>query len=141
MSASLETWLPLANASLILTSGVFLLVGYGFIRAKRVEWHRRSMLAATVFAALFLVVYVTRALVLPTKLFPDEGPIRTIYLGVLVSHTIVSVLVGPLALVTLRRALTGRFSQHRAIARVTLPMWAYTAVTGWIVYWMLYHLS
>ncbi len=138
MSSSPESWLPLANASLIVISGLALLAGYAFIRRKRVLWHRRMMLTATAFAALFLVVYVTRALLLPTRFFPGEGAIRTVYFVLLVSHTIVAVLVGPFAFVTLRRALGGRFAQHRSVARVTLPMWLYTAVTGWIVYWMLY---
>jgi putative membrane protein len=140
MPGSIESWLPALNAALIVVSGVFLALGYGFIRAKRVTWHKRSMLTAAVFAALFLVVYVTRATLLPTKFFPGEGLIRTVYFVVLISHTIVAILVGPFAFVTLRRALSGRYAQHREIARVTLPMWAYTAVTGWLVYVMLYHL-
>ena len=96
------------------------------------------MLSASVFAALFLVVYVTRAALLPTRFFPGEGTIRVVYFGVLISHTVIAILVGPLAFVTLRRALAGRFAQHRQIARVTLPMWVYTALTGWIVYMLLY---
>jgi putative membrane protein len=135
----IDSWLPAVNAALIVISGALLLVGFGFIRAKRVLWHRRCMLTATVFAALFLVVYVSRALLLPTKFFPGEGPIRVIYFVVLISHTIVAILVGPFALVTLRRAFAGRFAKHRQIARITLPMWTYTAVTGWLVYMLLYH--
>ncbi|HEY3057456.1 MAG TPA: DUF420 domain-containing protein [Chloroflexota bacterium] len=46
--------------------------------------------------------------------------------------------MAPFAFVTLRRALAGRFQKHRQIARVTLPMWIYTAVTGWVVYMLLY---
>jgi putative membrane protein len=133
-----EIWLPAANAALIVISGIALVVGYACIRRKQVVWHRRMMLTASVFAALFLVVYVTRALTLPTKFFPGEGISRTVYLTILVSHTIIAALVAPFAIVTLRRALAGRFTQHRQIARITLPMWVYTAVTGWIVYMMLY---
>jgi putative membrane protein len=133
-----EVWLPALNAALIVISGVFLVVGYVFIRRGQVQYHRRCMLGASVFATLFLVVYVTRAVLLPTRFFPGQGAIRTIYLGVLISHTIVAVLVAPLAFVTLRRALAGRFPQHRQIARVTLPMWVYTALTGWLVYMLLY---
>jgi putative membrane protein len=96
------------------------------------------MLAASCFAALFLIVYVTRAALLPTRFFPGAGTIRVIYFAVLVSHTVVAVLVAPFAFVTLRRALAGRFAQHRQIARVTLPMWLYTALTGWLVYLLLY---
>jgi putative membrane protein len=138
MFGNVETWLPTLNALLILISGVFLVIGYVGIRRKRVLWHKRSMLTASVFAVLFLVVYLTRAALLPTKFYPGEGLIRTVYLAILVSHTIVAVLVAPFAFVTLRRALRGNFGQHRAIARITLPMWLYTVVTGWVVYMMLY---
>jgi putative membrane protein len=82
-------------------------------------------------------VYVSRALLFETKLFAGEGIIRTVYLVILISHTILAILVGPFALVTLRRALRGDFPKHRQIARITFPMWLYVVVTGWIIYWML----
>jgi putative membrane protein len=131
-------WVALLNTALIVISGVFLLIGYYFIRQRNIELHKRSMLAATTFAALFLVVYVTRALLFETTLFAGEGLIRTIYLAILISHTILAILVGPFALVTLRRALRGEFSKHRRIARITFPMWLYVVVTGWLIYWMLH---
>jgi putative membrane protein len=94
-----------------------------------------------VFAALFLIVYVTRYLWLGSKIYPGEGISRTVYLVILISHTTVAVIVAPLAFVTLRRALAGRFSLHRKIARITLPMWIYTALSGWLVYMLLYVFS
>ena len=116
------------------------MVGYALIRRGNVLWHRRAMITATVFAALFLIVYVGRASLLhTTKLYPGQGSIRVVYFVVLISHTIIAVLVAPFAIVTLRRALGGRFASHRAVARITFPMWLYTAATGWVVYWMLYH--
>ena len=130
-------WVALLNTSLIVISGVFLLIGYYFIRQRNIELHKRSMLTATVFAALFLVVYVSRALLFETRLFAGEGLVRAVYLLILVTHTILAILVGPFALVTLRRALRGEFPKHRRIARITFPMWLYVVVTGWIVYWML----
>jgi uncharacterized membrane protein YozB (DUF420 family) len=133
-----EVWVPALNTALIVVSGIFLIVGYVCIRTRRVTWHRRSMLTATVFAALFLVVYVSRYLLLGSKIFPGEGVSRLIYFGILIPHTIIAVAVAPLAFFTLRRALGGRFRQHRRIARVTLPLWIYTAVSGWAVYLMLY---
>lgn len=134
--------LPVVNAGLILTSGVFLLLGFYFIRARRnVRNHRRSMITATTFAALFLVVYVTRTLLFGGKLFGGSGLMRLLYLGILGSHMVLAALVGPMALVTLYLALKGDFSRHRRIARLTLPTWLYVAVTGWLVYWMLYHMS
>jgi putative membrane protein len=134
-------WVALLNTSLIVISGFFLLLGYYFIRQRQIELHKRSMLTATVFAALFLVVYVSRALLFETKVFAGEGLVRVLYLAILISHTILALLVGPLALVTLRRALRGEFSKHRQIARVTFPMWLYVVATGWLIYWMLHSLS
>ena len=140
MPADLVTWLPALNTALIVISGVFLLLGYSFIRQKRIELHRRSMLTATTFAALFLVVYVTRALLLPTKFFPGEGLLRTIYYLILGSHIILAIAIGPMVLVVLYRAFSGQFARHRQLARITLPIWLYVVVTGWMIYMML-HLS
>jgi putative membrane protein len=134
-------WVALVNTSLIVISGIFLLLGYYFIRQRQIELHKRSMLTATAFAALFLVVYVSRALLYETRVFAGEGLVRAIYLAILISHTILAILVGPLALITLRRALRGEFSKHRQIARITFPMWLYVVATGWLVYWMLHSLS
>ena len=141
MLDSSEAWLPAVNAALIVISGIFLIIGYVCIRSRRVTWHRRSMLTASVFAALFLIVYVSRYLLLGSKIYPGEGVSRAVYLTILVSHIAIAIAVAPLAFVTLRRALAGRFKLHRQIARVTLPMWIYTAVTGWVVYLMLYHFA
>jgi putative membrane protein len=141
MLDSSEAWLPAVNAALIVISGIFLVIGYVCIRSGRIMWHRRSMLTASVFAALFLIVYVSRYLLLGSKIYPGEGVSRAVYLTILISHIAIAIAVAPLAFVTLRRALAGRFKPHRQIARVTLPMWIYTAVTGWVVYLMLYHFA
>jgi len=136
----MERWLPILNTSLIAMSGLSVLVGYVAIRRHRIEVHRNAMLTGTIFAALFLVVYVLRFLLLGTKLYTGEGWVRVVYFAVLISHTVLAIALGPLVLVTLARALRRQFSRHRAIARVTLPIWLYVAVTGWIIYAMLYGL-
>jgi len=140
MKPEAPVWLPLVNTALIGISGLFLTAGYGFIRRKRVVAHHRCMLTATLFAALFLVVYVSRAVLFETRLFPGEGLVRAIYLVILVSHTILAIAVGPLVLVTLIRAFRGEFLRHRRIARLTAPVWAYVVITGWVIYLMLYRL-
>jgi putative membrane protein len=133
-----EEWLPAANAALIVISGVFLIVGYICIRTRRIVWHRRSMLTAAAFAAGFLVVYVTRYIVFGSKLFPGDGVSRVIYFAILIPHIIIAIAVAPLAFVTIRRALRGRYAKHRQIARITVPLWIYVALSGWVVYLMLY---
>jgi putative membrane protein len=129
------------NTSLIVVSGVFLLLGYSFIRRRRIQAHRRSMLIATVFAGLFLVVYVTRSALFPTKHFEGQGLAYAAYLGILVPHMIAAIVVGPLALVAIARALRNNFQGHRRVTRYALPIWAFAAVTGWVIYVMLYLVS
>lgn len=139
--AAWTAWLPSFNTALIVVSGAFLLLGYYFVRTKQIARHRMAMLTATVFAGLFLVVYVTRFLLFQPRIFAGEGAVRVVYLFILVTHTILAVAVGPLALVTLRRALRAQYQRHRQIARVTLPIWLYVVVTGWTVYLMLHNVA
>ncbi len=137
---TLETWLPLLDALLILASGISLVVGFVLIKRGRVAAHKRAMLSATVLAALFLIVYVLRQFLIETKLFPDEGLIRTLYFAVLVPHVILAIAIVPLVLLVLRRAFKGEFERHKRLARITFPIWLFVAISGWAVYWMLHHL-
>jgi uncharacterized membrane protein YozB (DUF420 family) len=52
---------------------------------------------------------------------------------------VLAVVIVPLVLLTLRRALRREFVRHARIARWTLPLWLYVSVTGVLVYWLLYH--
>jgi putative membrane protein len=131
-------WMPLADAILIALSGVFLVRGLIFIRRREIQRHHRSMLTATVFAALFLIVYVIRYILFEPKIFAGEGAVRVIYLIILVSHTILATILGPFVLVVLYYAFRGRFDRHRPLARIAAPIWGYVVVTGWIIFLMLH---
>ncbi len=131
-------WVPAFNTALIVISGVFLVVGLVFIRRKQVALHRASMLTATTFAGLFLVVYVTRYALYAPRHFEGAGAIQAFYYAVLGSHMVLAVLQAPLIVVVLTLALRGRFSRHRQIARLAVPVWLYVVVTGWLVYGLLY---
>jgi putative membrane protein len=137
----LETFLPAFDTALILVSGLCLIVGFTFIRRGKVRYHMWSMITATVFAALFLIVYLIRAWLFGATPFQGTGWIRGLYLAILFSHMVLATAVAPLALITLYRAWRSDFQRHRRIARITLPIWLYVVLTGWLVYWMLYHLD
>jgi uncharacterized membrane protein YozB (DUF420 family) len=132
--------LPTLNACLNAASATLLLVGYVLIRRGRPESHRRAMLAALACSALFLVSYLVYHAQVGSVRFQRTGAIRTFYLCVLVSHTVLAAAIPPLALVTVFRGLQRRFDRHRRIARITLPLWGYVSVSGVAVYWMLYRL-
>jgi len=132
--------LPTLNAILNATSAVLLLTGWWLIRRGRRIAHRRAMLAALATSTLFLASYLAYHFEVGSVRFTGQGPIRTVYFVILVGHTVLAVAIVPLVLVTLRRALRGRFEAHRAVARITLPLWLWVSVSGVVVYWMLYRL-
>ena len=132
--------LPTLNAILNATSAVCIVSGFLFIRRKRVNAHRACMITAVIASAFFLVSYLYYHAQVGSVPFQGQGWIRPVYFTILISHTVLAVVIVPLVLVTLTRALRGRFDRHRQIARWTLPIWLYVSVTGVIVYWMLYHL-
>jgi uncharacterized membrane protein YozB (DUF420 family) len=117
---------------------VLLVTGYVFVRRGRIRAHRACMIGAFALSTLFLVSYLTYHAQVGSKRYEGTGPVRTLYLGILLTHTILAALVPPLAIVTLWRALRERFDRHVRIARWTLPIWLYVSVTGVIVYAMLY---
>ena len=134
------TNLPDLNATLNGIAALLLATGYVLIRRGRMNLHRTCMLAAFGTSTLFLVSYPVYHFNVGSVAFTGQGTIRVIYFVVLISHIVLAVLILPLALVTLTRAMQGRFDRHVAIARWTLPLWLYVSVTGVIVYWMLYRM-
>jgi len=91
-------------------------------------------------SSVFLASYIVYHLHARIVYFEHTGPIRTVYLSILFTHTILAATVPVLAIITLNRGLRRRFDKHRAIAKWTLPIWLYVSVTGVVVYLMLYHL-
>jgi len=132
--------LPTINATLNAISAILLVWAYYLIRNKRIQQHRRVMLTAFTTSCLFLICYLIYHAQVGSKPFGHEGTtIRTVYLLILLTHTVLAAAVPFLAVITLRRGLSGKYDRHRKIARWTLPIWLYVSVTGVVVYLMLYH--
>ncbi len=132
------TYLPAINATLNALSGVLLIAGYLMMRARRIDQHRRFMIAAFVTSSLFLMCYLVYHAQVGSVPFTRQGFVRPLYFTILITHVTLAASVLPLAIVTLSRGLKGRYPQHRRIARWTLPIWLYVSVTGVLVYVLLY---
>ena len=138
--------LQAVNACLNGLSAIFLSAGYYFIRRQNKIAHRNCMISAFAASVLFLICYITYhsyvAYVLhkgPT-VFKDPAWFRPIYLTILLTHTVLAVVIVPLVLITLNRALKQRFELHKKIARWTWPLWMYVSVTGVTIYLLLYQI-
>ena len=130
--------LPVVNASLNGLATILLLTGFTLIRQHKISAHHKVMWTAFGVSCAFLVCYLVYHYNVGSVRFDKPGVVRTMYLWVLGTHTVLAAAVPFLAVITLTRAVKGKFVRHRAIARWTFPIWLYVSVTGVIVYLLLY---
>jgi putative membrane protein len=130
-------FLPPLNAVLNGLSATALLIGFTFIRSRRIAAHRASMITAFAFSTLFLIGYIFHHALHGDVRYPAHAAYRSIYIPLLISHIVLATLTLPLVLATFFFSLSGRIPQHRRIARWTFPLWLYVSVTGVITYVML----
>jgi len=128
--------LPHVNGALNAGITALLIAALVAIRRGRRETHRRLMLSAVSLGTLFIGLYVIQTSLSGHRRFPGDDWVRTFFLWVLSTHTVLAVAVVPLVARTLYLALGERFAEHRRIVRVTYPVWLYVALTGLFIYWM-----
>jgi uncharacterized membrane protein YozB (DUF420 family) len=132
------SFFPVLNATLNGLSGVFLLAGFAFIRNRNRIAHRFCMLLAFGISVVFLGCYLFYHFHAGVIHYQHQGWVRPFYFLILTTHTILACIVPVLAVWTIVRALKGNFEKHKALARITFPIWLYVSVTGVLVYFMLY---
>jgi putative membrane protein len=131
-------FLPALDALLNGLAAISLTVGYFFIMRRNIKAHRGAMMTAFVFSSIFLVSYIVNHALHGDTLYQGHGPLRTVYFSILISHILLCIVALPMVLITFFFSLSGRFPQHKKIARFTLPIWLYVSVTGVIVFAMLH---
>jgi len=131
---------PALNATLNGASAVLITAGRALIGRGKVRLHRACMIAAVITSSIFLVCYLYYHAHVGSVHFPGQGWVRSLYFGILVSHTVLAAAVVPLVLLSLNYGLRARFDRHRRISRWTFPVWLYVSVTGVVVYVMLYRI-
>ncbi|MEK6478861.1 DUF420 domain-containing protein [Catalinimonas sp. 4WD22] len=143
--------LPHLNGLINTTTSVALVAGLVFIKQKKVKYHKTAMLIAFILGSIFLVSYVIYHSSAASTIYGDIngngileeteaeqlGAMRTVYLGILISHIILAAIVVPFVLFALFYALTDKISKHRKVVRFAYPIWLYVSVTGVIVYLMI----
>ncbi len=129
---------PEINASLNTLTTLLLLAGWLFISRQQKRAHIICMASALSTSAAFLACYLYYHYTVGSVKFTAQGPVRTVYFAILISHTVLAMAVVPMVLATVIPALRRRWDKHKRIARWTLPVWLYVSVTGVLVYLMLY---
>ena len=122
------------NAVFNSTVALLLVLGLVFVKQKKLELHRNTMMAAMCCSALFLVSYILHHLLTVDTHFGGQGSIRYFYFPLLITHIFLAAIILPFILLSTYRGLTGDFVAHRKIAQITFPIWLYVSISGVLVY-------
>lgn len=131
------SYLPPVYATINGVTAILLVLAVINIKRGNRFLHEVFMKSCIVLSVIFLGMYVAYHMTSDPTPFGGTGTVKYIYYFILVSHILLSIVVIPFVLVTYVRAITGRFPQHKKIAKITFPIWLYVAVTGVIVYLMI----
>jgi putative membrane protein len=143
--------LPGVHATINSLTVILLIGALIAIKNGNVTMHRSFMMSALIMGVLFLVSYILYHSSVESVKFGDlnhdgnvdanelllAGSSRTVYLWLLASHIILSILVVPFVLLAFYYALTDQLTKHRRIVRYTYPVWMYVSITGVLVYFMI----
>ncbi|MFY8020109.1 MAG: DUF420 domain-containing protein [Bacteroidia bacterium] len=136
----LPSWtyqLPLLNAIINGTCSVLLLLSLYFIKKKNINAHKNINITAFFLSSLFLISYVLYHWLASDTHFPEDNPLRPVYLSILISHIILAAIVLPLVLMSFYRGLMLQVDLHKKLVRFAYPIWLYVTITGVIVYLMI----
>lgn len=142
--------IPGFNAFINSATAVFLLLGRYFARQGEILWHKTFMSFALLLGTVFLLAYVLYHSTMPSAVYGDTnlngilehgeelriGNLRFMYLAILLSHILMSVVVVPFVLMAFYYALAQDFVKHVKIVRYTWPIWLYVSITGVLVYFL-----
>jgi len=131
------TFLPPIYATINGITALLLIVAVWAIRNKKRALHERLMKTAIACSIAFLMMYVAYHMTSDSTSYGGEGTMKYIYLFILLTHILLSVVIIPFVLITYVRAITNDFERHKKIAKITFPLWLYVAVSGVVVYLMI----
>lgn len=144
-------FLPVLNASINLTTFFVLIGALVAVKARKYEVHKKLMLLALALGTVFLVSYVVYHATTASVKFGDldhdlvRSPEETaaigmslwVYLGLLSSHVLLSIIVLPFVLFSAYFGLVHEIENHKKIVKFAYPIWLYVSISGVFVYYMI----
>lgn len=130
--------LPTISTLFIVLSAVLVAIGWYLIRKKKVEAHKKTMLAAAVSALLFLTIYVSRTIFLGNTAFGGPDELKIYYTIFLIFHIILATTGAVFGVVTITAGMKNNLVRHRKLGPITSIIWFFTAITGVAVFLLLY---
>lgn len=130
--------LPTISTFFIVLSAILVAFGWRFIIKGRPKTHKKTMIAAGISALAFFIIYVSRTAFIGNTSFGGPEDIEIYYTIFLVFHIFLATTGAIFGVVTLTLALKRKIRIHRKIGPITSVIWFFSAITGVMVYMLLY---
>lgn len=130
--------LPTLSTFFIVLSAILVAVGWIFIVRNKFKAHKNTMIAAAISALLFFIIYVSRTIFIGNTSFGGPDDIKVYYTAFLIFHIILATTGAVFGIVTLTLAFKRNIGRHRRLGPITSVIWFFSAVTGVMVYLLLY---
>ena len=129
---------PTISTSFIVISAILVAIGWNLAIKRKLETHKKVMLAGAISALMFFLIYMSRTIFVGNTDWGGSDEMKPYYLAFLFFHIFLATVGAAFGLTTLTLAFRKSFSKHRKWGRITSVVWFFTAITGVLVYVLLY---
>ncbi len=113
-------------------------IGWRLVIKKKYKAHKKAMLAAAFSALAFFIIYVSRTIFLGNTSFGGPDDLKIYYTIFLIFHITLATTGAVFGVVTIILALKRKIAIHQKIGPITSVIWFFSAITGVVVYLLLY---
>lgn len=131
-------WIPTISTVSIVISAILMFIGWRKIKNNHQQAHARFMLSTALFALIFFIFYMLHTTLQGSTSFGGPEALEIYYTIFLIFHIFLATLGAVLLVIQIVSGLRGKFSLHRKMGPFVFGVWEFAAITGVMVYLMLY---
>lgn len=130
--------LPTISTTFIVLSAILVAIGWVLIVKRKIEAHKKVMFAAGVAAVIFFIIYASRTLFIGNTAFGGPEELKIYYTFFLIFHITLATTGAVFGIISLWTGYKNNMKVHRRIGPISSIIWFFTAITGVMVYLLLY---
>lgn len=130
--------LPTISTAFIVISAVLVAIGWSLIAKRKIEAHKKVMIAAGISALIFFIIYASRTIFIGNTAFGGPSDLKVYYTFFLVFHIILATSGAVFGIVSILTGFKNKLKVHRRLGPITSIIWFFVAITGVMVYLLLY---
>ncbi|MGP4040421.1 DUF420 domain-containing protein [Gracilibacillus sp. D59] len=130
--------LPTLSTFFIILSAILVAIGWRLVIKRQYKAHKKVMIAGALSALTFFIIYMSRTIFVGNTSFGGPEELEIYYTVFLIFHIMLATTGAIFGVVTLILAFKRNIKKHRKIGPVTSVIWFFSAITGVIVYLLLY---